>query len=160
MESFITTWLGFSSDALADVPGFDISHFQASVDFASAYRTTYKDPSFSNYHNGATSAGLIPGGYHFAHPETSLRNTYHRKIRRSPLLYTNPSWWWSNCTGGSSAFINTNPLVLARYSSTAGTPPGCWPCYTIWQFNNAYQHGGDSDTFNGDVTGLKKLATA
>ncbi|KAI1406339.1 glycoside hydrolase family 25 protein [Hypoxylon fuscum] len=165
---------------------------------------TYKDLSFSSHYSGATNVGLIRGGYHFAHPDTSsgaaqanyflanggswsndgitlpgmldlegncaglstsamvswikdFSDTYHSKTGRYPLLYTNPSWW-SSCTGGSSAFINTNSLVLARYSSSSGTPPGGWPYYTIWQFNDAYQYGGDSDTFNGDIAGLKKLA--
>ncbi|RYP92578.1 hypothetical protein DL770_001336 [Monosporascus sp. CRB-9-2] len=85
-------------------------------------------------------------------------DTYHASTGRYPLIYTNPSWWES-CTGDSSAFVDTNPLVLARYSSSAGTPPGGWPYYTIWQFNDAYEYGGDSDTFNGDQSGLERLAT-
>ena len=31
----------------------------------------YKDPSFSDHYVGATNAGLIRGGYHFAHPNLS-----------------------------------------------------------------------------------------
>lgn len=76
-------------------------------------------------------------------------DTYRGRTGRYPLLYTNPSWW-SSCTGGSGAFVNTNPLVLARYAGSAGALPGGWPYYTIWQFNDAYKYGGDSDTFNGD----------
>ncbi|KAG8528619.1 uncharacterized protein KY384_006306 [Bacidia gigantensis] len=66
----------------ATVKGFDISHYQTSVDFNAAYSggarfviikategTTYKDPSFSSHYGGATSAGLIRGGYHFARPD-------------------------------------------------------------------------------------------
>ncbi|KAL8667990.1 MAG: hypothetical protein Q9168_007145, partial [Polycauliona sp. 1 TL-2023] len=33
--------------------------------------TTYTDPAFSKYYSGATTAGLIRGGYHFAHPASS-----------------------------------------------------------------------------------------
>lgn len=33
--------------------------------------TTFIDASFSSHYNGATSAGLIRGGYHFAHPDSS-----------------------------------------------------------------------------------------
>jgi GH25 family lysozyme M1 (1,4-beta-N-acetylmuramidase) len=68
---------------LATVPGFDISHYQGSVNFAGAYSsgarfviikategTTYQDPSFSNFYAGATNAGFIRGAYHFAHPGT------------------------------------------------------------------------------------------
>ncbi|KAI1385277.1 glycoside hydrolase family 25 protein [Hypoxylon trugodes] len=218
MRLFVTTVLSLGSVAIAAVPGFDISHYQSSVDFAAAYGsgarfviikategTTYIDPSFSSHYSGATSAGLIRGGYHFAHPDSSsgvdqakyflahgggwskdgitlpgmldlegdcaglsasamvswikdFSDTYYGSTGRYPLLYTNPSWW-SSCTGGSNAFINTNPLVLARYSSSAGTPPGGWPYYTIWQFNDAYQYGGDSDTFNGEFSSLQKLAS-
>lgn len=32
---------------------------------------TYIDPTFSKHYTGATSAGLIRGGYHFAHPDSS-----------------------------------------------------------------------------------------
>ena len=85
-------------------------------------------------------------------------DTYHSSTGRYPLLYTNPSWW-SECTGNSKAFVKTNPLVLARYSSSPGTIPGGWSTYTIWQFNDSYKYGGDSDTFNGDSAGLQKLAT-
>lgn len=62
------------------VLGFDISHYQGTVDFESAYNdgglrfvfikatqgTTYKDPDFSSHYEGATNAGFIRGGYHFA----------------------------------------------------------------------------------------------
>jgi GH25 family lysozyme M1 (1,4-beta-N-acetylmuramidase) len=166
--------------------------------------TSYIDPKFSSHYTGATNAGLIRGGYHFAHLDSSsgaaqakyflahgggwsgdgitlpgmldlegscvlsasatvswikdFSNTYYSATGVYPLLYTNPSWW-SSCTGNSNAFINTNPLVLARYSSSAGTPPGGWPYYTIWQYNDAYKYGGDSDVFNGDEAGLKRLAS-
>lgn len=67
------------------VYGFDISHYQASVDFDAAYNdgglrfvyikategTTYKDPLFSDHYVGATNAGFIRGGYHFAHGDSS-----------------------------------------------------------------------------------------
>lgn len=74
------------------------------------------------------------------------------------MLYTNPSWW-TTCTGNSNAFVNTNPLVLARYSSTIGTVPGDWPYQTIWQYADSYAYGGDADRFNGDQAALVKLAT-
>ncbi|KAJ5670940.1 hypothetical protein N7507_000067 [Penicillium longicatenatum] len=66
------------------VQGFDISSYQGSVDFSAAYKagarfvmikategTTYIDSSFSSHYTGATNAGLIRGGYHFAHPDSS-----------------------------------------------------------------------------------------
>ncbi|KAI0739124.1 glycoside hydrolase family 25 protein [Daedaleopsis nitida] len=64
--------------------GIDISHYQGTVNFNTAKAngisfvyikategTTYLDPSFSDHYVGATNAGLLRGGYHFAHPDTS-----------------------------------------------------------------------------------------
>ncbi|KAL2042564.1 hypothetical protein N7G274_005058 [Stereocaulon virgatum] len=72
----------------ATVQGFDISNYQPNVNFKAAYNsgarfviikategTTYIDPSFSNHYTGATSAGLIRGGYHFAHPDRTTGAT-------------------------------------------------------------------------------------
>jgi len=70
--------------APSGIPGFDVSHYQGTVDMkAQASKgakfviikategTSYKDSSFSANYDGATSAGLIRGGYHFAHPDSS-----------------------------------------------------------------------------------------
>ncbi|OCL06091.1 glycoside hydrolase family 25 protein [Glonium stellatum] len=66
------------------VPGFDISHYQSTVDFTRAHSaglrfviikatesTNYVDPKFSEHYTGATKAGFIRGGYHFARPGSS-----------------------------------------------------------------------------------------
>lgn len=229
-------------DKRETVQGFDISHYQGTVNFKGAYNsgarfviikvsvtpvnlvsmlrliflqategTSYIDPGFSSHYDGATSAGLIRGGYHFAHPDSSsgatqanfflahgggwsgdgrtlpgmldieynpngatcyglsqsamvnwiqsFVDTYHSKTSRYPLIYTTNDWW-TTCTGNSAAFHTTCPLVLARYSSAGpGTIPGGWPYQTIWQNADTYTYGGDSDKFNGGLTGLKKLAT-
>lgn len=63
------------------------------------------------------------------------------------------------CTGNSAAFKDTCPLNVARYSSSVGTIPGGWPYQTFWQNSDSYAYGGDSDIFNGGLTGLQKLAT-
>jgi len=172
--------------------------------------TTYVDPGFSAHYTGATNAGLIRGGYHFAHPNSGsgssqatfflahgggwsadgrtlpgmldieynpsgatcyglsqsamvawiqdFVNTYHGRTGRYPLIYSTNDWW-STCTGNSAAFHTTCPLVLARYNTSPGTIPGGWPYQTIWQNSDKYAYGGDSDFFNGDLAGLKKLAT-
>lgn len=70
--------------APAGVPGFDVSHYQGTVNMQTQYNngarfviikategTSYTDSSFSANYQGATSAGLIRGGYHFAHPDAS-----------------------------------------------------------------------------------------
>lgn len=88
----------------------------------------------------------------------AFSDRYQEVTSRYPLLYTNPSWW-SECTGNSDAFVDTNPLVLARYASSPGEIPGGWPAQTIWQNSDSYSFGGDSDIFNGDEAGLKKLAS-
>ncbi|KAK6064420.1 hypothetical protein SCUP234_13011 [Seiridium cupressi] len=76
--------IAFWGYAQAEVQGFDISHYQSTVDFAKAYSsgarfviikategTNYIDPKFSDHYSGATKAKLIRGGYHFAHPSSS-----------------------------------------------------------------------------------------
>ena len=70
--------------AKAQVPGFDISAYQETTDFAQAYAdgdrfviikategTTFKSSLFSQQYDGATDAGLIRGAYHFAQPASS-----------------------------------------------------------------------------------------
>ncbi|KAI4270655.1 MAG: hypothetical protein LQ337_006542 [Flavoplaca oasis] len=213
------------------VKGFDISHYQPTVNYQGAYNsgarfviiktltltnpkategTTYIDPKFSQHYNGATAAGLIRGGYHFARPAVSsgarqanfflahgggwsgdgrtlpgmldmeygststchglgqasmvnwiadFLNTYHGKTGRWPMIYTTYNWWVT-CTGNSRAFYTKSPLVLARYSTAGpGTIPGGWPYQTIWQKDDKYAYGGDSDVFNGALSQLRKLAT-
>ncbi|KAJ6787044.1 hypothetical protein PWT90_03183 [Aphanocladium album] len=218
MKSFglLTSLAGITS---ASVQGFDISHYQGSVNFGAAYAdgarfategTTYRDPKFSEHYTGATKAGFIRGGYHFAQPasssgaaqanyflahgggwsgdgitlpgmldleygpngntcyglnQASMRNwindfvnTYHAKTGRYPLIYTSTSWWKS-CTGNTAMFADKCPLVVARYNSQVGELPAGWGFYTIWQYNDHYKYGGDSDVFNGAYSQLQKIAT-
>lgn len=83
-SSILFSFAALASLAVATVPGFDISGYQTSTDFAKAYAsgdrfvyikategTTYKSPQFSKQYNGATKAGLIRGAYHFAQPASS-----------------------------------------------------------------------------------------
>ncbi|CDM37063.1 CAZyme family GH25 [Penicillium roqueforti] len=78
----------FATAASATVQGFDISSYQPSVDFAGAYKsgarfvmikategTSYTSSTFSSQYTGATNAGLIRGGYHFAQPASSTGAT-------------------------------------------------------------------------------------
>jgi len=77
-----TVILALAAAASAAVPGFDISNWQSSVNFAGAYSsgarfviikategTTFIDPKFSQHYIGATNAGFIRGGYHYARPD-------------------------------------------------------------------------------------------
>lgn len=74
-----TLLASFATLASATVKGFDVSHYQSSIDWSGAYSsgmrfvmikategTTYTDPKFSSHYGGATDAGFIRGGYHFA----------------------------------------------------------------------------------------------
>jgi GH25 family lysozyme M1 (1,4-beta-N-acetylmuramidase) len=88
----------------------------------------------------------------------SFVDEYHSLTGRYPLIYSTANWW-SECTGNTNDFHTTCPLVLADYNSSPGTIPGGWPFQTIWQYNDSYKYGGDSDTFNGSLDDLKKLAT-
>jgi GH25 family lysozyme M1 (1,4-beta-N-acetylmuramidase) len=71
-------------EARSTVQGFDISSYQPNVNFQAAYNagarfviikategTDYIDSTFSSHYIGATNAGFIRGGYHFAHPDSS-----------------------------------------------------------------------------------------
>ncbi|RPD55962.1 glycoside hydrolase family 25 protein [Lentinus tigrinus ALCF2SS1-6] len=202
--------------------GVDISAYQGTVDFDSLVAnglsfvyikategTTYVDENFSDYYEGATNAGLIRGGYHFAHPSSSsgatqanyflangggwsgdgitlpgaldieynpsgdecyglsasqmvswvqdFSDTYYSNTGVYPVIYTTTDWW-TTCTGNSAAFASTNPLWIARYSSSIGTLPAGWGYTTFWQYADSGANPGDQDEFNGSLQGLKNLA--
>jgi GH25 family lysozyme M1 (1,4-beta-N-acetylmuramidase) len=200
------------------IEGFDVSHWQSSVNFAAAAKgglkfvmikatesTNYKDPKFSDYYIAATKAGFIRGGYHFAQPADSTGaeqakyffengggwtndgitlpgmldleadcsgltaskmvawiqdfvDEYEKLSGRYPILYFSRSWW-TECTDDSKLFSKTCPLDLASWNPSIGEIPGGWPFQTFWQYADTNDFGGDSDRFNGDLDGLKKLAT-
>lgn len=69
---------------VAQTPGMDVSGYQGSVSWATAYArgarfayvkategTGYQNPSFAQQYNGSYNAGLIRGAYHFALPNVS-----------------------------------------------------------------------------------------
>ncbi|KAI0075215.1 glycoside hydrolase family 25 protein [Panus rudis PR-1116 ss-1] len=206
----------------AQPKGIDVSGYQGTVNFNTAKAkgisfvyikategTTYIDASFSPNYVGATKAGLIRGGYHFAHPDRSsgatqanyflahgggwtsdgitlpgaldieygpsgaecyglgasamvnwikdFSNTYHGKTGVYPVIYTTTDWW-RTCTENSAAFTSTSPLWLAHFASSIGALPGSWPYATFWQYADSGPNPGDQDLFNGDMTGLKKIA--
>ncbi|MBD0734742.1 GH25 family lysozyme [Streptomyces sp. CBMA29] len=90
MGSTITAHEGRSSGGGAVTPnaaqtlGFDVSHYQGTVNWAGAYAngarfaymkategTTFRDPNFSANYTGSYNAGFIRGAYHFATPNSS-----------------------------------------------------------------------------------------
>lgn len=87
----------------------------------------------------------------------SFSNEYHAREGVYPVIYTTTDWWTA-CTGNSSAFASTNPLWIARYSSSAGTLPAGWSYYTFWQNADSGTFPGDQDRFNGAYSQLQKIA--
>ncbi|KKK23143.1 hypothetical protein AOCH_002297 [Aspergillus ochraceoroseus] len=176
--------------AYAAVQGFDISHYQPSVNYAGAYSsgarfvmiknkategTTYIDPSFSTHYGGATSAGLIRGGYHFATPDTSsgsAQATYFLAhgggwsgdgITLPGMLDMEYNPYGSTCYGLSASSMCT----FQRLSSGAGSVfffcrsyiPASWEYQSFWQNSDSYSYGGDSDIWNGSEDNLVKFAS-
>ncbi|KAA2260116.1 hypothetical protein F0L68_20535 [Solihabitans fulvus] len=84
-------------------------------------------------------------------------NTVHSRTGRYPTVYTSTNWW-NQCVGNWTALGSTNPLFIARYSSSAGTLPAGWGFYTFWQFNDHGTFPGDQDVFNGAADRLVALA--
>lgn len=87
---------------------------------------------------------------------TAFNSTYHSAEGVYPVVYTSTSFW-SECVG-SLDLSSTNPLWVARYSSSVGTLPGSWSYYTFWQYADSGTFPGDQDTFNGSLTQLKAIA--
>lgn len=80
---------------------------------------------------------------------------YKALTGRDAVIYTATSWW-KQCTGNSAAFGTTNPLWIARYASAPGELPAGWGYHTFWQYTD---NPIDHNSFNGTITGLRKLAT-
>jgi GH25 family lysozyme M1 (1,4-beta-N-acetylmuramidase) len=82
---------------------------------------------------------------------------------RVPIVYVSPAFWEDHLAN-STAFHHY-PLWIAHYGVSSPRVPGGWPAWTFWQTNSTGRVQGisgrvDSDLFNGDLTGLKKLALA
>lgn len=80
---------------------------------------------------------------------------YKQRTSRDAVIYTTTSWW-KQCTGNTSAFGSTNPLWIARYASAPGELPAGWGFHTFWQYTD---NPIDHNSFNGEMTQLRRLAT-
>jgi GH25 family lysozyme M1 (1,4-beta-N-acetylmuramidase) len=87
----------------------------------------------------------------------AFSNEYRARTTRWPVIYTSTKWW-TECTGNKGAFSTTNPLWVARRSSTVGTLPFNWSYQTIWQYAYSGAFPGDQDRFNGTYSQLRALA--
>lgn len=85
-------------------------------------------------------------------------NTYNSLVGRPPMIYSTADWW-DTCTGGSTAFAQSCPLVVADYASSLGIIPGGWSHPNFWQNSDNYAYGGDSDLWYGSEADLQKFAT-
>ncbi|MFJ2265220.1 lysozyme [Streptomyces sp. NPDC087849] len=84
-------------------------------------------------------------------------NTYKARTGRDAVIYTATSWWQA-CTGNNASFGATNPLWVARYSSTVGELPAGWGFYTMWQYTSSGPYVGDHSHFNGALDRVQALA--
>lgn len=87
----------------------------------------------------------------------SFVNQYYARTGRWATIYTTTDWWIT-CTGNTSQFAATNPLWIARYSSSVGTLPAGWPVYSFWQWASSGVFPGDQNVWNGSLDRLKVLA--
>jgi GH25 family lysozyme M1 (1,4-beta-N-acetylmuramidase) len=83
----------------------------------------------------------------------SFSDTYKARWNKYPAIYTSQSWW-SQCVSGD--FSSTNPLWVARYSSSVGTLPNNWGAWTVWQYSSSPI---DQNQFNGAMDRLVVFAT-
>ncbi|KIK20796.1 glycoside hydrolase family 25 protein [Pisolithus microcarpus 441] len=168
----------------ADPQGIDVSDYQPNIDWTTVVDngisfvyikategTSYISPTFSSQYTGATDAGLIRGGYHFAHPDESDGETQANYFLAHggswsadgitlpgaldiEFIYTTTDWW-STCTGNSASFANDSPLWIADWSSTLGALPAGWAYTPFWQYADSGPNPGDADLWNGDTNGLR-----
>jgi GH25 family lysozyme M1 (1,4-beta-N-acetylmuramidase) len=85
---------------------------------------------------------------------SAFTSRFKARTGRDAVIYSTTSWW-TTCTGNTSQFSQTNPLWIARYSSSPGTLPNGWAYYTFWQYTDSPL---DQDYFNGDLSRLRALA--
>ncbi|KAF9649590.1 glycoside hydrolase family 25 protein [Thelephora ganbajun] len=121
--------------------GIDISSHQGNVDWNTVVAngvsfafikategTTYKNPYFSSQYTGATKAGLIRGGYHFALPD-----------RSSGVAQAN--WFASNGGGWSGDGITLPGALDVEYNPYGATCYGLSAASMVdWirDFSNTY----------------------
>ncbi|KAH9886076.1 glycoside hydrolase family 25 protein [Cubamyces lactineus] len=125
----------------ANPQGIDISHYQGTVNFNTVKAnglsfvyikategTSYTDPDFSSHYTGATNAGLIRGGYHFAHPDESSGAT-----QANFFLAHGGGWSGDGITLPGALDIEYNPSGAECYGLSASAMVS-W----IKDFSNTY----------------------
>ncbi|KAI6013974.1 glycoside hydrolase family 25 protein [Pisolithus microcarpus] len=111
----------------ADPQGIDVSDYQPDIDWTTVVDngisfvyikategTSYISPTFSSQYTGATDAGLIHGGYHFAHPDESDGET-----QANYFLAHGGGWSADGITLPGALDIEHNPNGAECYGLTA-----------------------------------------
>jgi GH25 family lysozyme M1 (1,4-beta-N-acetylmuramidase) len=87
---------------------------------------------------------------------SSFTREYKKLTGKDAVIYTTTDWW-TQCTGNSAKFAETNPLWVARYGTKKpGTLPKGWKTPTFWQYTS---DPIDQNVFPGKMKRLKVLAT-
>ncbi|MHB1430788.1 MAG: GH25 family lysozyme [Streptosporangiaceae bacterium] len=104
------------------------------------------DPYSTNPCYGLTQAQMVAW-------ISAFTSEVKRRTGQPTIIYTTAGWW-SQCTGGSTAF-GSDPLWIASYSSSAPAPAAGWSNWTYWQFTStmtvpgiAVKNGVDVSSFN------------
>ncbi|KAF8348565.1 glycoside hydrolase family 25 protein [Amanita rubescens] len=128
-------------DKRATPYGIDVSSYQGNVNWSQvkangisfAYikateGTSYTNPYFSSQYTGATNAGLIRGGYHFARPDVSSGSS-----QASYFLKHGGGWSADGITLPGALDIEYNPYGAECYGLSASSMVS-W----ITSFSNTY----------------------
>jgi len=109
-----------------------------------------------NPYAGNTCYDLNPG--QMSSWIADFSTTVYKRTGRYPMIYTTTSWW-NLCTGANPNFGATNPLFIARYSTSPGPLPAGWGYQTLWQYSDSGIFPGDQDVFNGSASQLRTFAS-
>ncbi|KIK75421.1 glycoside hydrolase family 25 protein [Paxillus rubicundulus Ve08.2h10] len=125
-----------------DPHGIDVSSYQPNIDWATVKNngiafayikategTTYISPTFNSQYTGATKAGLIRGGYHFAHPDSSSG-----AAQAKYFLAHGGGWSGDGITLPGALDIESNPSGAECYGLTASAMVS-W----VKDFSNTYK---------------------
>ena len=80
----------------------------------------------------------------------SFVNEYHARTGRWAIINTFTEWWTA-CTGNSRQFAAKDPLWINNHKRSAGSLPGGWHTYTVWQWADHGVLPGDQDVIKAAV---------
>lgn len=88
-------------------------------------------------------------------------STVEQGLGRTPIIYTAPSYWNENMTGGFGNY----PLWVAEYGVSSPKAVNGWDNWTCWQYSSIGKVGGvngsvDLDYFNGTYQALGAFVNA